>query len=223
MLASVTLRTYHSFYPRIQRYFVAGEHERFVSLFRLSTWLSVWASGVVLAIAFAVNSMVVGLLARPDFFGGHLLTLLVATALLVVAMNDHLGSLFYCAGKAKLLSPVLALEILLTFAAASWLCTAFGLEGVAVAIACLPLVIRLPYFVLNGPKICGTSFRELYSPGFSGIVAWTLCGWGAWMLSSGDVSWYVPSIGAAAAVAGLGFAAVSLRLGWREWHRCRIP
>lgn len=217
MLASVALRTYHSFYPRIQKHFVAGEHARFVVLFRLSTWLSVWASGIILAIGALANSWVVGFLARPDFYGGFLLTLLMATGLLTVAVAEHVGSLFYCAGKSKLVSPVLALEVILTFVIAAFLCGRIGLPGVAAAIAFMPVFVRIPYYMRQGPAACGSTFRALYGPALTGASAVLLCGWGTWVLTGEMVRHLSISVGGSAILVGLLCTALSFRSGWRAW------
>jgi O-antigen/teichoic acid export membrane protein len=221
MLASVALRTYHSFYPRIQKYFVAGDTDRFVSLFRLSTWLSVWVSGIFLAAGVFMNPMVVGFLARPDFFGGHMLSILLASSLLVVAVAEHLGSLFYCSGRPKLISPVLAIEVVATFIVAAFLCARFGLAGIAAAIAFMPVLIRIPYSLWNGPRACGTTFLTLYAPGLTGFGAILALGWGGGILAGITHPSTAPAIGWGLIAAGLVLSALSLRAGWLEWKRYR--
>jgi len=216
MFASVALRSYHSFYPRIQKHFVAGEHTRFVALFRLSTWLSMWSSGIILALGIVTNSWAVGMLARPDFYGGFVLTLLLSTGLLMIAMAEHVGSLFYCAGKAKLVSPVLALEVLLTFAIAAFFCGRFGLPGVAAAIAFMPVLVRIPYYLRFGPAACGADIRSLYAPALNGLVAILLCGWGACLISGKLPVQGSMVAGIAMVAAGSVAAAISLRQGWRD-------
>lgn len=221
MLASVALRTYHSFYPRVQKHYVAAEMPRFRSLYRLATWLSVWATGAVMLVAVFANETVVGFLARPDFFAGHLFTALIATGLLGLAVAEHLGSLFYCAGKAKLVSVVLAVEVVATFAVASFLCQRHGLVGMAAAIAFMPMLVRIPYFTAFGSKACDSNLLALYSPAMIGVIAILLISWGLWFsLLAGD---FGPEKGGAYAMIAMGLVLsfLSIRSGWREFRNYR--
>jgi hypothetical protein len=168
-----------------------------------------------------MNPMVVGFLARPDFFGGHMLSILLASSLLVVAVAEHLGSLFYCSGRPKLISPVLAIEVVATFIVAAFLCARFGLAGIAAAIAFMPVLIRIPYSLWNGPRACGTTFLTLYAPGLTGFGAILALGWGGGILAGITHPSTAPAIGWGLIAAGLVLSALSLRAGWLEWKRYR--
>ena len=174
-------------------------------------------SGICLLISVLANSWIVGFLARPDFYGGLLLTLLMATGLLTVAVAEHLGSLFYCAGKAKLVSLVLALEVILTFLIAAFLCGRHGLLGVATTIALMPALVRIPYYIRQAPAACSSTCWALYGPAMTGAFAVLLCGWGNWILASGMERQLSISFGGSAIFAGLLCTVLSFRSGWRAW------
>ena len=219
MMASIGMRTFHSFYPRIQRHFVSGDQVRFTSLFRLATWLAVWITGILLTVSVAMNSTVVNVLARADFYGGNLLSILMATGLLMVSIGDQLGSLFYCAGKARMVSPVLALEVVATFAAAAFLCHRHGLPGVAVAVAFMPALIRIPYFAWCGPAACNSAFRTLYGPATTGIAALLLSAWGACYAFGVLTTRLGVVIGVSMIFMGSICTVISMRQGWHDWIR----
>ena len=221
MLASIALRTYHSFYPRLQKLFVSGERQKFALLYRFSTLLSIWVTGILLFLGAAINPLMVAFLARPDFFGGNLLTILLAVGLIHIAVAEHLGTLFYCAGKPKLVSLVLALEVAITFVLAVILCKQFGLIGVAAALAFTPAVIRIPYFMAFGPKTCGFRLFELYASSINGVASILLMGSGICLLILARIT--VTSISASVACLVIGgvIGFFSLKSGWRDFIKLK--
>jgi len=186
MLASLAGRTYHSFYPALQRAFVAGDHTRFASLFRLSTVLSVWITGLCLFTAWWINEDLVAILAKPDFFGGAALTAWICAGLFVVALAEHSGTLFQYSGRPRWVSPVLALEIMVTAAIAFPLSQWLGPVGIAASLALVPLLVRLPYFSIDGPRVCGFGFRELCGPAFLAFAGIVLSGAACYLAATMD-------------------------------------
>ncbi len=222
MLASIALRTYHSFYPRLQKLFVSGEREKFAVLYRFSTTLSIWITGLLLLAGTAINPQMVAFIARPDFFGGTLLTVILAIGLLHMAIGEHLGTLFYCAAKPKLVSVVLLIELVITFISAVSLCKDFGLIGVAVALAFAPALIRIPYFIAYGPKTCGFRFLELYASSITGVASILLLGSGLYFLILTKLTVTTISVSTACLVAGVVMGFFSLKSGWRDFSKLKL-
>lgn len=171
MVAMLALRGFHAFYPKIQNLFVTDQRERFVQVYRLATSLSLLMTGAGLALAMIANRHVVGFLARSDFYAGDTVTLWFALGFIILAVSEHLGCLFIIAGQGKLVSVALAVEILVTLAAASLLCPHFGMAGVAAALALAPLLVRIPYYLICGPRTCSCAIMDLYGNASLGVAA----------------------------------------------------
>lgn len=182
MVAMLALRGFHAFFPKLQNLFVLGHRERFIRFYRLATSFSLLMTGAGLLLAMFANRHVVGFLARDDFYAGHSVTLWFALGFVAIAVSEHLGSLFIIAGKGKLVSFVLAVEILITFGAASALSPHFGLPGVAAALALTPLLVRIPYYLIYGPRTCSFLASELYGNASLALAASILMVAGAYLL-----------------------------------------
>ena len=171
MAALLALRSYHAFFPKLQNLFVTAQRERFLQYYRVATVLSLWMTGLGLVLALLVNRYAVALLSRPDYYAGDWTTFWFALGFIVMALGDHLGTLFIIAGKAKLVSLALLLEVALMFVFSSLLCPRFGTAGVAAALAVTPLLVRIPYFSLVGPRTCSFRLGELYGTAAMGVAA----------------------------------------------------
>lgn len=162
MVSMLAMRSFHAFFPKLQNLYVHQERERFLRFYRLSTALSLLMTGVGLVMALLLNRYVVAFLAREDFYAGDAVTLWFAIGFIVIAVSEHLGCLFIVAGKGKLVSVVLGIEILITVVAASVFSQRFGLVGVAAVVALAPLFVRVPYYLKYGPRTCSFSASVLY-------------------------------------------------------------
>lgn len=182
MVAMLAMRGFHAFFPKLQNLYVQDHRERFIRFYRLATSLSLLMTGTGLLLALFANRHVVGFLARDDFYAGHSVTLWFALGFITIAVSEQLGCLFIIAGKGKLVSLVLAVEILLTLAAASLLCPHFGLPGVAAALALTPLLVRIPYYLIYGPRACHFRAAELYGNASLALAASILMVAGAYLL-----------------------------------------
>jgi O-antigen/teichoic acid export membrane protein len=218
MLASLAGRTYHAFYPALQKAFVAGERSRFRHLFRFSTCLAAWVTGACLLAACLGNRHLVAWLAEPDFYGGTSLTLWICIGLFVMAFAEQAGTLFHCSGKPRLVSPVLALEIAATAAAAFLLSPRLGPVGIAVALALTPLLIRLPYFTIHGPRSCGFRIAELCGPAALAATSMTLGAAGIALAMMTTWPHFVPAL---LGLLALVFGAFSVRKGLESFRNIR--
>jgi O-antigen/teichoic acid export membrane protein len=162
MVSMLAMRGFHAFFPKLQNLYVHQDRERFLCFYRLATSLSLLMTGLGLILAMLMNRYVVTFLAREDFYAGPVVTWWFAMGFIIMAVSEHLGCLFIIAGKGKLVSVALALEMVMTVVAASLLSSRYGLAGVAAVLALAPMIIRIPYYLAFGPKTCAFSASALY-------------------------------------------------------------
>jgi O-antigen/teichoic acid export membrane protein len=220
MMTSLAGRTYHAFYPRLQGLHIRGEHAEFRSLFRRVSTLSVWITGFCAIGTFLFNRPFVSLLAKEEYFAGPWVALCLAVTILGAVMGELMGTLFYCAGRTARLSLVLVAEVAATFAAAWLLVPRLGLVGVALPVALLPFLFRIPFSLWFGPRALGHGRRELCGPLLM-TAAWCLAGlaacaaWMSW--------WALPARGAPALHFSevLAFLALGSPFAWMAWRHMR--
>jgi O-antigen/teichoic acid export membrane protein len=221
MMGVLAMRIYSAFFPRIQSLFVAERFVEFLPLFRLASNLSIWALCIFLSVASLLNPFAVDILAGRDFYGGTTLSLIFALGILLGGVGEHLGNLFIFAGKPKLISLVLGVEVALAFAVATLICPHFGVLGVAATIAIAPLFCRLPYYAVFGPKTIGFSLVELYRPGISAICGILLMMVAWWIAIHQELKFGMFLIVVPLVLAAFGAAIYSLRaalLDYRAWR-----
>ncbi len=155
-------RTYHSFYPSLQRLHVSGHKEGFrkkhLAVGRVT--LSFGACGAALVLV--LNPMIVRLIAADHYFVGLTVNMWFAVSLITVPFSGLFKLLLPISGSMGKAAPVAVIKlffgICLAFLGWNW----FGLAGMAAVFALLPLV-DLAYAYLRGVKGCGYSYRE-FSP-----------------------------------------------------------
>lgn len=221
MVSMLAMRSFHAFFPKLQNLYVHQERDRFLHFYRLSTALSLLMTGVGLVMALLLNRYVVALLARDDFYASDVVTLWFAIGFIVIAVSEHLGCLFIVAGKGKLVSVVLGVEILITIVAATVFSKHFGLAGVAAAVALAPLFIRVPYYLMYGPRTCSFSASALYHHAAWALSSAVLMVAAVYLLqSSPQVSAMTLSGGIVSLIAAL-LAIRSARHIWRDFRAIR--
>ena len=216
MLSMLAMRGFHAFFPKLQNLYVHEERERFLRFYRMATSLSLLMTGLGLILALFSNRAVVSLLARDDFYAGDIVTLWFAIGFIIISVSEHLGCLFIVAGKGKLVSVVLGIEILVTLLVASLCSSAFGLVGVAATLALAPLVIRIPYYLIYGPKTCSFSAAALYTHAAWSMSSALLMIVAAYLLQSSQGYFVVILAGAVCAILAAVLAAMPIRQIWRD-------
>jgi len=222
LVAMLALRSYHAFYPKLQNLHVTAQRDRFLRVFRLATALSLAMSGLGLVVALWVNRYAVGVLSRPDYYAGDWTTLWFVLGFLVMAWGEHLGTLFIIAGKAKLVSVALLVEVGLMWVFASWLCPRYGMAGVAAAIALTPLLVRIPYYAMVGPRSCGFSLRSLYGNAAVVLAAALLLILGTFLLFHPFDFPAAKSLGALSVLAAAAGGTSSCRRSWQDVVALRV-
>lgn len=221
MVSTLAMRSFHAFFPKMQNLFVRGQRERFVLIYRSATVMSLLMIGAGLIFAMLVNREVVVFLSREDFYAGNAVTFWFAIGFVTMAMSEHMGSLFIIAGKGRLVSLVLALEILITLAGASLLCARYGLAGVAAALALAPLLVRLPYYLLRGPRTCSFSISEVYGKASWAMVSSLLFVIGAYLILNRSLHPAWLAAGSVAITFALFSSFFSCRSLWRDIQAIR--
>jgi len=221
VVAILALRSYHAFYPKLQNLYVTAQRERFLRFYRLATALSLWMTGIGLVVALMANRYAVSLLSRPDYYAGDWTSLWFVLGFIVMAWGEHLGTLFIIAGKAKLVSLVLLLEVALMFAFSSLLCPHYGMAGVAAALAVTPLLVRIPYYSLVGPRTCAFAFGELYGTAAMVLAAALLMSIGAYLCAHTHAFAAALTLGILCGFAALACGGLSCRHTWQDYRAIR--
>jgi O-antigen/teichoic acid export membrane protein len=163
MLSALASRSAQSFYPNLQRLYVAGDFSRFRGKYQEINQLCIWFSLIAAGVVLAGNRTLVCWLAKEDFFAGIWTNMWFACALLTTPFISGIGDLLQYAGKMGKSGIYSLLEIplgaVLCWVGYHW----FNLPGLAAAFAILPLLLRAPYYLIAGPSYCG-------------FKSWDLCG-----------------------------------------------
>ena len=223
MMGTLAMRIYSSFFPRMQSLYISGNLASFLPLYRFASNLSVWSLGVFLTVAILVNPFAVDFLARPDFYGGTLVTTFFIIGIFSVGVGEHLGNLFIFAGKPKLISIILGIEIVVAYTSAVLASTRFGIIGVAASVALAPLVCRIPYYILFGPRTCGYNFFNLYGPSSYTICCFTMMASSGFLIAkqSSAVGPYVIAI--LLLIIGITAGILSIRATIRDFKSWKHP
>jgi len=216
VVAMLALRSYHAFYPKLQNLFVTQQRERFLRFYRLATALSLWMTGLGLVAALGVNRFAVGVLSRPDYYAGDWTTLWFVLGFILLAWSEHLGTLFIIAGKAKWVSIVLLVEVVLMFVFSTFLCPRYGMAGVAAAIAMTPLLVRIPYYALVGPRTCSFGLGALYGTAALILSASLLVVAGAFLICHPLDFHLARTLGILITLAALACGGLSCRRTWLD-------
>jgi O-antigen/teichoic acid export membrane protein len=222
LVSMLAMRSFHAFFPKLQNLYVLDHRERFLRYYRVATSLSLLMTGAGLIIAMFANPYLVGFLARDDYYAGDSVTLWFALGFITIAVSEHLGCLFIIAGKGKLVSLVLAVEILIAIVAASVLCPLYGLVGVAAALALSPLVIRIPYYLIHGPRTCSFPTSALYGNATLALAASILMVAAAYLLGPTSTDPGSLRSGLTLALMSALLAIISSRRIWRDIKEIRV-
>lgn len=223
MVSMLALRGFHAFFPKMQNLYVIGQRTRFAHFYRVATSLSLLMTGLGLVIAMLANRHVVEFLARSDFYAGNSVTLWFALGFITMAVSEHLGSLFIIAGKGKLVSLILGVEMIATFFLASLLCQRFGLTGVAASLALGPLLVRTPYYLFYGPRTCLFSIKDLYQNAWLALVTSILCVAGTYFLMGSEGHPTQGAVGLTIVLLAILPATYCCRRILADVHRIRMP
>ena len=153
-------RTYHSFYPGLQRLHVAGQRkvflERHLAVGRLTLSGALCGAALVLIL----NPMIVRLIAADHYFAGMMANMWFAVTLITIPFAGLFQMLLPISGTMGKAAPLAVAKLLaaiyLSILGWDW----FGLAGLAAVFAFLPLV-DLVYAWRRGVRECGYSYREI--------------------------------------------------------------
>lgn len=173
-------RTYHSFYPGLQRLHVSQRRDAFLERHLAVGRVTLSAALCGAAIVLAINPMIVQLIASDQYFSGLFANIWFAVALISVPFAGLFQILLPISGSMGKAAPVSVVKLLASIYLAIIGWNWYGLAGVAAVFALLPLV-DLVYAWFRGTKSCGYTYREispqLLSFGIVAIVLTVLTGY----------------------------------------------
>ena len=169
VLSGLGRRTYHSFYPALQRMFIQGDlvtfRDKYSKIGTISAATGLGIAGFVLCF----NRMAVELLAKPGFYAGAVATTWFAVATITIPVGGFLQLPLLAAGKMgkSVLVAMIRLVVGLLLCIIAFF--QFGIDGLAAVSALLPIFLGAYGFV-RGARECGSKPWELSGR----TVVWTV-------------------------------------------------
>ena len=223
-------RTTHAFYPGLQRYFVAGDHERFKAKYREINLLSVAISMIAAGTVLAGNRSLIGWLAGPDFYAGAWTNVWFAMGAIISPLVSGFMNLLQYSGSMGKVAWVTILQTLLGLVLGYVCYNTMGFPGLAAAFMLLPVLLQGPYALLRGARNCGFRAMELSGSAItvSGIVIAFVILAGTWIASHPSVTPTITLFGrqtslpnSAEWMTGIGLAVSGAWLALRQLKRIK--
>lgn len=158
--SSLVYRTYQSFYPSLQRAYVAGRHDEFLNKHRLAGELTLGGCLIAAGIVLALNNLIVNVLAGGGYFAGPAVNTAFALAMITIPMSGLFRILLPISGNLGKIALISLMQIVLFMAAAAILWQPYGLTGVAFAFAFTPL-FKGAYGYFRGTANCGYKIHSV--------------------------------------------------------------
>lgn len=159
MLAQLSHRTTHAFYPGMQRLFVAGKRAEFSARYQVVLGISVAVGLATGGIALAFNPSLISWLASPEYFAGRWANFWFALGLVVAGITGGFTNLLQISGDMGKMALVGLLQLIVGLLGGWYAYQWFGIAGLAALFSVGPPACKGTYALWRGAGNCG--FRPL--------------------------------------------------------------
>jgi len=163
VLVTIGLRMYQSFYPNLQKLFIAGDLDGFQRKVPKVGILTIASSLAVAGFLLCFNRMAVGVLAKPEFFAGIITTMWFAVAVITIPLCAFLQMPLLVAGRMGKSVLAAVLPLLVGISISAWAYRSYGMTGLAGVSALLPLVLCAYGYVRSAAE-CSCRPWVLFGP-----------------------------------------------------------
>jgi O-antigen/teichoic acid export membrane protein len=155
MLAQLSHRTSHAFYPGMQRLYVAGKTGEFSRRYKAVQGVSVAIGLATAGLALVFNPALISWLAAPEYFAGPWTNFWFAIGLVVGSLSGGFANLLQISGDMGKMALVAPAQLLMGIVAGWFGYQWYGLPGLAAVFSVGPPLCKGLYALWRGAKNCG--------------------------------------------------------------------